>query len=255
MLTKQSFSNGRFSAACIKFVLLALLFIQVLPAADLSIGSPCPPQNVAFARYIASLQSRHLNGSAPLATLVQGSLPGLYKEAEMIAIRQTGENQSSQYNVLYLGGDGTVADEVIGRYFEDGRQLENQSLASIVISPENYNFHFRGQVKTGGGSSYIYDITPRKKRLGLIKGQIWIDAMTGAEVVLAGHIMDKAGTIDLVRETKLLGGSVGRVTHVGATLPLLGRGELVVLEFPLLPEDKLGSPTSTSTNTESLPVY
>jgi hypothetical protein len=255
MLTEQSSSNRRSLAACLKFALPALLFVQVLPAADLSIGSPCPPQNVAFARYVASLQGRYLNESGQLATLIQGSLPGLYKEAEMIAIRQTGGDQSSQYNVLYLGGDGTVADEVIARYFEFKRQVEKQPLASTLISPENYNFHFRGQVKTGGGNSYIYDITPRKKRLGLMKGQIWIDATTGAEVVLAGRIMDKSGEIDLVRETKLVGESVGRVTHVGATLPLLGRGELVVVEFPVLPDGNPGNSTSTTFNIGNLPVY
>ena len=74
------------------------------------------------------------------------------------------------------------------RYVALQEEIENLPLSSIQISPENYTFRLRGEVKTGIGSAYVYDISPRKRRPGLFKGQIWIEAGTGAEVLISGRL-------------------------------------------------------------------
>ena len=76
----------------------------------------------------------------------------------------------------------------LARYFALQEEIENLPLSSIQISPENYRFRLRGEVKTGIDSAYVYDITPRKRRPGLFKGQIWIEAGTGAEVLITGRL-------------------------------------------------------------------
>ena len=135
-----------------------------------------------------------------------------------------------------MGGDGAVAEEVIARYFTIEEQMENLPRSSTLITPENYRFQFRGQVKTGNGSAYVYDITPKKRRPGLFKGQIWIDAVTGAELLVSGHLTDTpspTGSITFVRETNLDASGYTRVTHLTFAVPLLGRSELIVTERPL----------------------
>jgi hypothetical protein len=67
-----------------------------------------------------------------------------------------------------------------------------------------------------------------------------MDAETGDEVMLSGHLMDlptSGGRVDVVRNTELINGSAfARVTHVSFTVPLLGRAEVVITERVLTPE-------------------
>jgi hypothetical protein len=227
-------------------VLLLLLIAANAPAADLSMRMLGPPQNLAFARYIASLQKRDpFTESGPVLISVQASLPKLYKEAALLAVRELGENERGHYCVLQIGGDDTVTEEVIGRYFAVQEQIEALPASSILISPANYKFRFAAEVNTGGKSAYIYKIAPRKSRPGVITGQLWIDSDTGAEVMLTGHVRNASsigGRADVVRDTKLLNGfAYARVTHLNFEVPRLGRGELIIKEY-LLPDNDMQHP-------------
>ena len=120
----------------------------------------------------------------------------------------------------------------MARYFELEKKVADLPLSSILITPTNYKFHYRGAVNTSGHKSYIYSIVPKKNRFGLIKGQLWIDGDTGAEVLVSGRLSGPNGAIDLVRETDLANAAI-RTTHINWTLPLLGRGELDITETPV----------------------
>ena len=224
--------------------------IQHLPASDLLVRSQSRPESVAFARYIASLEQHNpLTEAGPVAVLIEASLPHLYKDAELLAIRRMGENERSEYLIVGIVGDGAALDEVTTRYFALQEEIENLPLSSIHISPRNYTFRLRGEVKTGIGSAYVYDITPRKRRPGLFQGQIWIEAGTGAEVLISGRLEGTTSIgscVDFVRETKLDGPGYARVTHLRFTVPLLGPSELVVTERPLGGQDDIEMPQGSS---------
>ena len=220
-------------------ILIALLLaMQHLSAgADLSVGQQASPQSVAFGRYIGSLQhGSPFTESVPTAVVIEASIPALYKESVLLAVKQTRNNEPGEILILGMDGDGAVAEEVIARYLTIEEQMERLPRSSTLIAPENYKFQFRGQVKTGNGSAHVYDITPRKRRPGLFKGQIWIDAVTGAELLVSGHLADApltSGSITFVREITLAASGYTRVTHLTFAVPLLGRSELIVTERPL----------------------
>jgi len=209
--------------------------IRRLPADDLSVTPS--PQSVAFARYVGSLENRDpFTESGPVAVSVQASAPDLYKESALLAIRRTGDNQRSEYLIAGIEGDGAVVEQVTARYFKLQEEIDNLPKSSVLVTPENYKFRFRGEVKTGAGRAYVYDITPRKHRRGLFKGQIWIEADTGAELLVSGRFTDapyKNESITFVRETKLDESGYVRVTHLSFAVPLLGRSELTIEERPL----------------------
>jgi hypothetical protein len=220
--------------------LLIVSFGPLAQAADVSVLMSDPSRALAFARYTTSHAERDpFKQSGPIGVLIEASLPELYKSAALVAFRGQGEDRRSELHVLQIAGDGTVADEVIERYFAL-RQVDILPLSSVAITPSNYKFHYAGEVKTGGAAAYVYDITPKKNRPGLLLGKIWMDAGTGDEVMLSGHLMDlpaNGGRVDVVRDTKLMNGSaLARVTHVGFTVPLLGRAEVVITEMVLTPE-------------------
>jgi hypothetical protein len=76
-------------------------------------------------------------------------------------------------------------------------------------------------------------------RLGAIKGQVWMHAETGAEVMLTGHVRNVSsigGRAEVVRDTKVLNGfAYARFTHLAFAVPQLGRCELVIKEYLLFP--------------------
>jgi hypothetical protein len=101
----------RLKNRCCCSVLLLLLVAANGPAADLSMRVPGPPQNLAFVRYIASLQkSDPFTESGPVLISIEASLPKLYKGATLLAVREPGENEPSEYGVLEIEGDCTVVD-------------------------------------------------------------------------------------------------------------------------------------------------
>jgi hypothetical protein len=241
---------------------MAVLFLvpQLSAGGDVAIRQQTSPQSAAFGRYLASLeQGSPFAESGPMAVLIQASIPGLYKESALLAVRQTGDNERSEFLILGMDGDGAVVAEVIARYFVIEGQMENVPRSSTLITPANYRFQFRGQVKTGTGSAYVYDITPRRRSPGLFKGQIWIDASTGAELLVSGQLADApltSSSITFVREISLEASGYTRITHLAFSVPLLGRSELIVLERPLssivdVPTFQ-GSPTQ-GTNLFNLP--
>ena len=221
-----------------------LLIVSIGPsarAADVSVPVSDPSRELAFARYTTSHVERDpFNQSGPVGVFIEASLPELYKSAALFAVRKQGEDKRSELHVLQIAGDGTVADEVIERYFALRQEVDILPLSSVAIIPSNYKFHYAGEVRTGGAAAYVYDITLKKNRAGLLLGKIWMDAETGDEVMLSGHLMDlpaSGGRVDVVRDTKLMNGSAfARVTHVGFTVPLIGRAEVVITERVLTPE-------------------
>jgi hypothetical protein len=218
-----------------------LIFLSLIageaPARDLYVAPPASPQMLAFARYIASIQERKpFTESGPVLVQIEASLPGLYKRSRLLAIGQMGESERREYNVLEIDGDATVTQEVIARYFAVQEQLETLPPSSIAITPANYKFHFLGEVGTEGrGSAYVYRIIPKKKRDGLIQGQLWIDSVTGAAVLQTGYFVKTPsafiGRIDVLRGIQLQNGYC--ITNVTVQTPWAGLGELTITELPL----------------------
>jgi hypothetical protein len=69
-----------------------------------------------------------------------------------------------------------------------------------------------------------------------------MDSDTGAEVMLTGYVINvpSIGRTDVVRDTKLLNGlAYARVTRLTFELPRLGRGEPVIKEHLLLPDNDM----------------
>ena len=220
------------------WTMAAVLFlVQQLSAADLAIRQQPSPESVAFGRYLASVERGDpFDQSGLFAVAIAASAPDLYKDLALLAIRQAGETGRSEFMLLGAEGDGAVAQEVIARYFAIEEQFSALPRTANTITPEHYKFQLRGQLKTGDGAAYVYDITPRKRRAGMFTGQIWIDAATGAQLLVSGRLLDfpSAGnTVSFVREMKLDASGAIRITHISFSVPLLGRSEVIVTEKPL----------------------
>src|ERR1700733_631299 len=80
-------------------------------------------------------------------------------------------------------------------------------------------------------------INPRKKRFGLINGELWIDGTTGLLVHEAGYLVKRPSIFirhfKIVRDVRLQDGTPYiRTTQTDIDTRLVGRAELTITERP-----------------------
>ena len=191
------------------------------------------PHNVAFERYVAA-QAVHVEEAGSTMVEMDASLPRLGKSGRLRAILHRGPNKM-EIEVLHLDGDSTVKHEVIARYLSTQRQAEEIPAASIAISPENYRFRYTGSIGLAGKLVYVFEITPKKKRPGLIEGHLWIDGETGLAVHQDGHLVKSPSMF--IRRVEILrsienrdGVPYLRTTHLDIDTRLVGHAVLNIQE-------------------------
>jgi len=218
---------------------LVLLLPVGASASDSAMTLPASAEGLALARYVVSTQTASpFHTKETVVVAVEASLPGLFKESQLIALRRLGDSGRNEYRLLQTTGDVTVTQEVIAPYLAMLDGIEELPASSVAVTPANYRFRYLGQVGTGAATAYVFRITPRRKRDGLIEGQLWIDALTGTGVLETGRLVrtpsDFAPGIQVVRDTKLLHGvPCVRISHVFVETHRAGRGQLTITEYRL----------------------
>jgi len=248
------------------------LLVLLMPAGASAQRIPTPiiqtttNENIAFARYIAWLHARDpFTESGPVAVAITASVPRLNKQGRLLAIRDVGESERSEYAITEQQGDSIVLVRVIVPYLMAQRQAEDLPLSSVLITPQNYKFRYAGIVDTGDRAAYIFRITPKKRRAGLIRGELWIDSVTGAPVLVTGRFVKAPSPstigIKVVRQITFMreiafvdGHPFVRTTRMSVQTRPLGRANLTIIESPLScdPESTDGSIAAQSTDSVTL---
>jgi hypothetical protein len=192
------------------------------------------PQTVAFERYVAA-QTMHVEEPGSTMVEIDASLPKLGKSGRLRAILHRVPDGNLEFEVLKVEGDSTVKHEVIARYLSAQTQREEVPASSIAITPENYRFRYAGSIGTGGKFSYIFEITPKKRRPGLIEGHLWIDGITGLAVHQDGHLVKSPSVfirrVEISRSIENRDGvPYSRTTHLDIDTRLVGHAMLTIEE-------------------------
>jgi hypothetical protein len=186
---------------------------------------------------------RYVTGGGPSQWLIESleidaALPKLGKRGRLEAIRRLVAFGQTKYQVLQLTGDPTVKQQVIVRYLKAEQKAAEMPAVAVSITTANYKFAYEGAVAHGDRLAYAFRITPRKKREGLIKGELWLDAETAVPLRKAGYFVKSPSVfikrIEVTQESEVRDGTVElRLTHVAVNTRLVGRAELVIEERPL----------------------
>jgi hypothetical protein len=211
-------------------VLLALLLPITVLAAD---ESP----SAVLERYNATLENNSDDQTAAATLDIEASVPKLAKQARLQAIRRLVPFGKPEYEVVQTAGDAMVRRQVIARYLSADAEGRSMRASDVAISRANYKFRFVGAAGTGPNLAYVFQITPRKKRLGLIRGELWIDAATGIAVHQAGYLVKRPSIflrrVGVVQDVDLREGRpYRRITRLDLDTLLAGRAELTVREHP-----------------------
>jgi hypothetical protein len=176
----------------------------------------------------ASRQSQALVGYSA-ATLIRAELPASSQRGEFELERRYTAPRSLAFKPLHYEGDGFVKTNVIARLLQsEVDHVQKDDPTSTALRPENYKFSHKGTAQLAGRAVHVFQVKPRKKRPGLFKGQIYLDAYTGSLVRVEGRVVKSPSLfvkkIDFVQDYANVNGFTFPVRmHSEAKAALVGR--------------------------------
>ena len=139
-------------------------------------------------RYVTAVQGQSAaRASLAVEVTIEARLVKLHRQATLRTLRRVSPTGEITYETLDAGGDRVVRREVIARYLStesQGRETE-----WTTITPAHYRFRFAGAVEQAGRRIYIFQLTPKRKQVGLFKGELWVDGHTGLPVHESGQFV------------------------------------------------------------------
>lgn len=144
-------------------------------------ASSPPDADELVGRYLSTLEVQNRNKfSASIEVDIDAKLPRLRKHGRLRALKFITKLGQIFYPPSWqrYEGDSMVKKEVIARFLQAEQQARSDYSSSIAITPANYKFKYKGVADYAGRPAYVIQLTPRQKRLGLFKGELWIDQQT-----------------------------------------------------------------------------
>lgn len=185
-------------------------------------------------RYMEATQAQKeaLRG-VQMEVSLEAKLPRLEKHGKLRALRRISKLGLITYKALGFSGDNMVKKEVIARYLSEDSRTEDSQGQDIAITPANYKFKYKGRVAHEGGDVDVFQLSPRRKAVGLFHGELWLDAETAMPVRESGRFVKSPSMflkkIEFVREYQLQDG-VAIPKHIESTadVRVFGRAVLTV---------------------------
>jgi hypothetical protein len=176
----------------------------------------------------ATRQAQELAGYSA-ATVIRAELPRSSQHGELELERHYSIPRTLTFKALHYIGDGFVKTNVIARLLQsEVDHVQKDDPALTAIRRENYKFSHKSTTQIAGRVVHVYQIRPRKKRPGLFKGHIYLDASTGSLVRAEGRVVKSPSIfinkIDFVQDYADVNGfTLPTHIHTEAKAVLVGR--------------------------------
>ncbi len=212
----------------------ALLAFLMLPGAAVSSDAPDAPEDrlPIVMKYVdATHTQQEAMKGVEMQVDIEAKIPSLEKHGRLTALRKISRLGVITYKALGFSGDNTVKQEVITRYL--AAESEGRENGSIAISPANYKFKVKSEQEQKGRRIVVLQITPRKKAIGLFKGELGVDAESGMPVRESGQFVKSPSVflkkIAFVRDYDIQNG-VSIPAHIESMVDtrIAGRAELEI---------------------------
>jgi hypothetical protein len=226
-------SSQRHSLVRLPNFLLALAATAlVVQAADLP-KNYANPDNLkdVINRYIAAQQAQQesLRG-ARMEVEIDAQLLSLEKKGKLRVLRVISKFGKITFDQIgQFIGDPIVKKNVIGKYLE--LEQDEREKGSIAITPANYKFQINAIITQEEKQIYIFKLNPRRKAVGLFKGELWLDGGTGMPLKETGQLV-KSGSpwlksVRFVRDYEMRNG-ISVLKHLQSTVDVrvVGKAEL-----------------------------
>ena len=180
----------------------------------------------------AKTKNKLVRGATMVAKFV-GKVTALDKFARIEARRHVATDGSINYELLSKDGDKSVQKELIVRYINLEMDQKQRGSDDYSVTPKNYHFKFKGTREEDGREVDVFEVHPRKRRVGFFKGEVWVDTETGLNVHEAGQLVKSPSvflkSVRFVRNYEIREGiQLPKTTAVYTDTRLLGMAELEI---------------------------
>lgn len=168
-------------------------------------------------------------------TVIHAELPDTAQQGEFELQRHFEAPHTLQFTALHYTGDGFVKTNVITRLLQsEVDHVKQDDNGLTAISNQNYKFSYKGTSKINNRVVHVYQLKPRKKRPGLFKGRIYLDAYTGSLVRAEGSVVKSPSffvrKIDFVQDYEDINNFTFPVhIHTNALARVIGRTVVDIL--------------------------
>lgn len=164
-------------------------------------------------------------------TLMEAQIPDSTQKGEYELRRSYTAPNRLEYTPVRFTGDGFVKNNVLLRYLQsEVEHVTKQQGDQTAISDQNYKFSLKSTEEMNGHRCYVFQVKPVKKRVGLFKGRVFIDADSGAIRRAEGSFVKSPSwwikKIEFVQDFDEVGGfnlpvklaSISKVRVIGRTV-------------------------------------
>ena len=153
-------------------------------------ASAVQPGDAIVEHYCAATRGQdQLKKASTMDVEMTALLPKLKKQGKMTALRRISSLGRITYEKLRFEGDGTVKKQIIYRYLTAEAEAQEDPSLAVPLTPENYNFKYKGKTQLDGRETHLFEVSPKRKRQGVFRGQLWIDAATFLRVQESGYLV------------------------------------------------------------------
>ncbi len=170
------------------FITFLVLLSGVLPAAAADDKESSSEAAEIINKYLqAKSHEDELRGMS-MEVEINAEVPKRKESGKLRALRKISRVGQITYKVLAFQGANFVKTEIIARYLQAEQQEQGDQDVGITLT--NYKFKYKGQVPSQANSpAFVFQLTPRKKKVGLFKGEMWIDCKTYLPVFEKGRLV------------------------------------------------------------------
>lgn len=141
--------------------------------------APPVPEEQMVSRYLEATQAQQsaLRGGTEEID-IDAAVPKFKKQGKLHALRSISKLGKITYKALGFSGDNVVKTEVIANYLKAEIESAAKGSSDVALSPQNYKFKYKGTQDWNGRQVYVLHVNPREKKVGLFKGELWLDVAT-----------------------------------------------------------------------------
>jgi len=158
---------------------------------------------------VSKAQQTRLQG-ASMEVDIEADVPKLHKSGRLHALRRISALGRITYDALRFEGDRSIKSDVIARYLTAEAESLKFKPAEHAVTPANYKFKYEGLLIADGRQVHVFHVTPRKKRVGLYVGELWLDPVTHLAVRESGRFVKSPSIflrkVEFVRDYRIQDG-------------------------------------------------
>lgn len=162
-------------------------------------------------------------------TVMIADLPDTKQKGEYELKRSYAAPNTLKFTPIKFNGDNFVKSNVLVRLLQsEVDHTVKQEGSLTAITEENYKFSHKSAEMIDGRTVYVYSVKPRKKRVGLFKGKIYIDASNGSLLRAEGTMVKSPSIfirkLDFVQDyAEFAGFTLPTRLHSVAKVRIIGR--------------------------------